>query len=126
VKVSIDLDVALVRTLALAIARELETSRPASPAPSLGSGRLLTRRQARDELGIEVRALMRAERSGELAAYRFGKAVAYRVGDLEAFVARHRVAPPVPPAEPSETAVNGDVFDLALARAARRKGRANA
>jgi hypothetical protein len=120
IKLVLELDDAIVDTLADALAERLRPGLAPAHAPT-AAWRLLTRRQAHDELGLEVRALLRAERSGELPSYRFGKAVAYRLGDLQAFVDRHRAVAPGPTEVTSAEVIELDPFERA--RAVRRSVR---
>jgi hypothetical protein len=78
----------------------------------------VTRNEAR-EMGVEVRALVRAGRSGSLPAFRVGRSTVYRLGDVEKFVEAHPVAPVAPAREPlvEEPA---DAWERALARRKRR------
>ncbi len=64
-----------------------------TPAPA--ADRYVTRRQAA-EMNVESRALRRAERTGELQAFKSGKHVLYARCDVLALVERSRVVPSIP------------------------------
>jgi hypothetical protein len=79
---------------------------------------LVSRRQAR-ELGVDERVLVRAERSGQIDAYRAGRRTTYKRGDVLALLERHRVAPP---SEREQDESKLDPFERAKLRAKRRVG----
>jgi hypothetical protein len=118
VKFTIEVGEASVAALADALAARLrDVLRP----PADGDGvRYVTRAQAR-AMGVEMRALLRAERAGELEAFKPGRVVVYRPADVLALVERAKVEQPaaregaeVPPLDP---------FERAMARADRRRAR---
>jgi hypothetical protein len=90
-----------------------------APAPSVD--RFVSRAEAR-RLGIERRALVAAERSGELAAYRPGKATVYRESELRDWIQRHRVEPK-PEATADVVELPSDPFERARALARSRSVR---
>jgi hypothetical protein len=88
---------------------------------ALSTPAYVTRQQA-SKMGVEVRALIRAERSGDLQAFKVGRAKVYRLADVEGLVEGHPVAGAgatrgVAPA-PAEAA---DPWARAVALAAKRK-----
>lgn len=74
-------------------------------------------------MGVELKALHRAEKTGELAAFKPGRAVVYRHVDVVALVERARVAAPEGTPGPANDAEPDDPFERALARADRRSSR---
>ncbi len=86
-------------------------------APALA---YVSRAQAR-AMGVETRALIRAERTGELTAYKAGRAKVYRRADVQRFVEAHAASASAPvdhrPAVEDEP---DDTWSRALARRARR------
>ena len=90
----------------------------------------VSRAEART-MGVETRALLRAERAGELPAFRVGRSTVYRLADVVALVA----APPVarstsgqsglwgPLARPASPAAEepADPWQRAVGRAAKRR-----
>jgi hypothetical protein len=77
---------------------------PAGPA-------YVTRSEAR-RMGVETRALLAAERSGELEAFRPGRSTVYRVADVRKLVEAHPVAPPTTPS-PAPAGEPTDLFERA-------------
>ncbi len=57
--------------------------------------RLLTLKQAAEELGVNVSALRRGIWDGELPQVRIGRSIRVDRNDLEAWLARHKVRGPV-------------------------------
>lgn len=57
--------------------------------------RLLTLKQAAEELGITVSALRTAIWNGELPQVRIGRSVRIERSDLEAWLARHKFRGPI-------------------------------
>jgi len=103
--------------LAAAIAARLRPQ--PSPVPTAGDPpEYVTRSAARRLFGLETKALLRAQRSGAIAAFRIGKATVYRCHDLRALVENSRVAPG--PTRPANDAEPGDAFERALANSRRR------
>jgi hypothetical protein len=91
VKFTIEVGEASVAALADALAARLrDVLRP----PADGDGApYLTRREARG-LGVEGKALLRAERAGDLEAFKPGCVVVYRRADVLALVERAKVEQP--------------------------------
>jgi hypothetical protein len=77
----------------------------------------VTRAQAR-ALGVETRALLRAQKSGAIEAFRPGREVLYRRSDVLALVERAKVVLESP--EPCATVLPTDPFERAIAHAERR------
>jgi hypothetical protein len=113
VKLVLDLDDATLDALAGVVAAR----RPAEPqAPT----RYVTRAEA-VAMGIELKVLRRAEKSGELEAFQPGRKVIYRLGDIVALVERHKVLVDGSGAQAeSAEVVPLDPFERAMARADRR------
>ncbi len=107
-----DLD-ALLDALAERIAAKL-ADRVGSPAPRAAS-EYMTRRQAREQLAIEERVLIAAERAG-LPTFKSGRTKTYRREDLVALVERSRVQPK---AESEDAQL--DDFERARRRAVARR-----
>jgi hypothetical protein len=63
--------------------------------------RYVSRKQGA-ELGVEIRALIRAERAGALVAFKTGRSKVYRLADVVAFVEAH----PTPAQVPKTRAAN--------------------
>jgi hypothetical protein len=104
--------------LAAAIAARLRP--PSGPVATAGDQpEYVTRCAARRLFGLETKALLRAQRSGAIAAFRIGKATVYRRHDLRALVESSRVAPAT--AHPANDAEPGDAFERAMANARRRR-----
>jgi hypothetical protein len=112
------LDADEIDALATAIAARL---RPLpGPVPTEGDPpEYVTRRAAGRLFGLETKALLRAQRSGAITAFRIGKAIVYRCHDLRALLENSRVAPG--PTEPANDAEPGDAFERAMANARRRR-----
>jgi hypothetical protein len=112
------LDADEIDALATAIAARL---RPLpGPVPTEGDPpEYVTRRAAGRLFGLETKALLRAQRSGAITAFRIGKATVYRCQDLRALLENSRVTPG--PAQPANDAEPGDAFERALANARRRR-----
>ncbi len=77
----------------------------------------VSRAQAR-ALGVETRALLRAQRSGALEAFRPGREVLYRRSDVLALIERAKIARESP--EPCAAVLATDPFERAIAHAERR------
>ncbi|MGD0679647.1 MAG: hypothetical protein ABSC94_30030 [Polyangiaceae bacterium] len=75
-------------------------------------------------MGVERRVLQRAERSGQLEAFKPGRVVMYRRRDIEAFVEAHKVLPgPEPAGSATAELTSADSFERALRHAdGRRRG----
>ena len=93
------------------------STRPTDPP---NSEVFVTRAQAR-ALGIETRALLRAQRSGAIEAFRPGREVVYRRSDVLAVVERAKVVEASP--EPRPAVLRMDPFERAMAHAERRHRR---
>jgi hypothetical protein len=106
----------LLDAIAERLAAKLRDVVKAPPAPA--ALQYVSRREARS-MGIELRALLRAERDGSLPAFKPGRHVVYRRGDLEVLVERARVA--THPALLPDNVEPLDVFERARVRAAARK-----
>jgi hypothetical protein len=88
-------------------------------APTAGDHpEYVTRAAAKRLFGVEIKVLLRAERSGKLSAFKPGKSVVYRRQDVVALIERSRVAPS--PANDAQ-AVEGDTFERAIGNAQRRR-----
>ena len=87
---------------------------------ALPDERYLTRAEA-TQLGVERRALIRAERAGKLRAFKPGRRVMYRRGDVVALVERCGTDP-APPRESPRGMDPLDPFERALTSAERRSG----
>jgi hypothetical protein len=112
---SVELDPESVRVLARAIALELhqQSSPPPREGHDGGGARFITRKEAR-ALGVEERALKRAERAGELASFKLGKRVLYRERDVVAWIESHEVLPDAPvPCVVLDMPVPSDPFEAA-------------
>jgi len=94
-----------------------KSNRPTDP-PS--SEVFVTRAQAR-ALGVGTRALLRAQRSGAIEAFRPGREVVYRRSDVLALVERAKVVEASP--EPPAAVLRMDPFERAMAHAERRHRR---
>jgi hypothetical protein len=101
----------VVAALADAIAARLP--RAAAPA-STTAPRFITRAEA-VALGVELKALHRAEKTGELAAFKPGRAVVYRAADVVALVERARVAAPAVASSEAANVIALDPFERARA-----------
>ena len=112
-KITVDLHEEAVKVLAGAIAEEMRDLL----APAASPVEYVSREDA-GHLGVERKALLRAERAGELPAFRPGKTVLYRRQDVVALIERSRVAPT--PANDAQ-ALEGDPFERAIANAQRRR-----
>ena len=106
----------LLDAIAERLAARLRDVVKAPPAPA--ALQYVSRREARS-MGIELRALLRAERDGSLPAFKPGRHVVYRRADLEALVERARVA--TPPSVLPDNVEPLDAFERARARAAERR-----
>jgi hypothetical protein len=93
------------------------------PAPTSAPDRFVTRAEAA-RMGVERRALLRAERSGKLEAFKPGRVVLYRSRDVEALVESHKVVLlPEASMTPEVGLLPGDGFEKALRNAAKRSHR---
>jgi hypothetical protein len=117
-KVTIELSNDSVAALADALAVRLKVvHKPAETS----STEFVTRAEAA-RMGLERRALLRAERSGRLAAFKPGRVVLYRRRDVEALVESHKVPPGSGAfaAESESGPLHTDPFDIALRNAEER------
>jgi hypothetical protein len=123
VKVTIELSTDSVAALADALAVRLKAAVP-SPPETPANDRFVTRGEAA-RMGVERRALLRAERLGRLEAFKPGRVVVYRRRDVEALVVAHKVLPPSEASpRPGSDRLPTDPFDRALHHANGRLRRA--
>jgi hypothetical protein len=101
-----------------AIANRIAEKLRAVLAPPPAVVDFITRREA-VLLGIELKALMAAERAGTLPAFKPGRAVVYRRGDVITLIESSRVVVSEEPANVVDLPI--DPFERAVARAQRRK-----
>jgi len=91
-----------------------------------GSGQAYVSRAQARAMGVEVKALQRAERSGEIVGFRVGRSTVYRVEDVRKLVEAHPVAAAVAPAAPvaNDRSEPADPWERAVSRATRRRATA--
>lgn len=89
-----------------------------APAATEGESPFVTRAEA-TRMGVEKRVLLRAERSGDLVAFRPGKATLYRRVDIVGLIERSRVS--APEREEGGQVLPMDPFQRAVARAEQRR-----
>ena len=119
-KVTIELSNDSVAALADALAVRLKVV-PKPVETSSAPEHFVTRTDAA-RMGLERKALLRAERSGRLEAFKPGRVVVYRRRDIEALVESHKVRlHSEAPASPSCETMPTDCFERALHRADRRR-----
>jgi hypothetical protein len=117
-KVTVELSNDSVAALADALAVRL-TAVPKGGQAS-ATERFVTRSEA-TRMGVERRALLRAERSGRLEAFRPGRVVVYRCRDVEALVESHKILPEAKASATSSVeGLHMDRFERALQNGARR------
>jgi hypothetical protein len=94
------------------------------PPETLTPEHFVTRTDAA-RMGLERKALLRAERSGRLEAFKPGRVVVYRRRDIEALVESHKVLPRAGAAaiSPASGLLPTDPFDIALRKAKQRSRR---
>jgi hypothetical protein len=120
-KVTIELSNDSLAALADALAVRLKDV--PKPAETPAQGGFVTRTEAA-RMGVERKALLRAERSGRLEAFRPGRVVVYRRRDIEALVESHKVSlVPGATALPGSGVLPTDPFDQAVRNAAHRRSR---
>lgn len=93
----------------------MEARKPSNALPP--ADRFITRAEA-TRMGIERRALVRAERSGSVDAFKPGRVVVYRLRDVERLVESHRVPADPPDQTPDSTPI--DAFERAIQKAQKR------
>ncbi len=118
-KVTIELSNDTVAALADALAVRLKVV--GKPAETSAPDHFVTRTEA-TRMGVERRALLRAERSGRLEAFKPGRVVVYRRRDVEVLVESHKVLPGAGAAaiSPESGLLPTDPFDIALRKAKQR------
>ncbi|MGD0680043.1 MAG: hypothetical protein ABSC94_32060 [Polyangiaceae bacterium] len=113
-KVTVELSAESLAALADAIATRLKKE-PALPDPSAAE-RFVTRAEA-TQMGLERRALLRAEHTGRLQAFKPGRVIVYRRRDVEALIEASVKVRSVGPERRGSDRLNADRFDKALQNA---------
>jgi hypothetical protein len=99
----------------------VERLAPGTSSDDRDDGELYVTRARAKALGVETRALLRAQRSGAIEAFRPGREVLYRRSDVLALIERAKVIER--PSVRCAPAPEDDPFEAAVAHAEQRRRR---